>query len=125
MSPSPTAHNTTCHIDLANNAGMYTNLPGVWPLHCHIGWHLSEGKLAAIVFQPEAIRSIDQPEEWLEVSEPMCFCVVASEADKSISCVAIMTTTSLGLPRGRCLPSRRTSQRLEHGEIRGSHGAVG
>ncbi|KAK1923265.1 multi-copper oxidase laccase-like protein [Papiliotrema laurentii] len=46
---------------------MYTNLPGVWPLHCHIGWHLSEGKLAAIVFQPEAIRSIDQPEEWLEL----------------------------------------------------------
>lgn len=44
--------------------GIYIDLPGVWPLHCHIGWHLSEGKLAAIIYQPEAIKAIDQPDEW-------------------------------------------------------------
>ncbi len=39
--------------------------PGVWAFHCHIGWHLSVGKMAAVVVRPDAIRSIEQPQDWL------------------------------------------------------------
>ncbi|KAK8854564.1 hypothetical protein IAR55_003303 [Kwoniella newhampshirensis] len=41
-----------------------TNNPGVWALHCHIGWHLSTGKLATIVVQPETIKGFEQPYDW-------------------------------------------------------------
>lgn len=46
-----------------------TDNPGVWPLHCHIGWHLSIGKLAAIVVQPETVKGYYRPPEWSGVSE--------------------------------------------------------
>ncbi|TXT06322.1 uncharacterized protein COLE_05653 [Cutaneotrichosporon oleaginosum] len=38
--------------------------PGVWPLHCHIGWHLSVGKMAAVVVRPDLVRAIPQPADW-------------------------------------------------------------
>ncbi|KAF9516441.1 multicopper oxidase [Hydnum rufescens UP504] len=38
-----------------------TDNPGVWPLHCHIGWHLGVGKMATIVVQPAAIRNLSVP----------------------------------------------------------------
>ncbi|BEJ11628.1 hypothetical protein CspHIS471_0200880 [Cutaneotrichosporon sp. HIS471] len=38
--------------------------PGVWAFHCHIGWHLSVGKMAAVVVKPDIVRTIDQPEDW-------------------------------------------------------------
>ncbi|RSH85652.1 laccase, multicopper oxidase, benzenediol:oxygen oxidorectuctase [Saitozyma podzolica] len=41
-----------------------TDTPGVWPLHCHIGWHLAQGKMAAIVVQPDAVERIAQPWDW-------------------------------------------------------------
>lgn len=31
--------------------------PGVWPMHCHIGWHLAAGKLGLINMQPDALRA--------------------------------------------------------------------
>lgn len=31
--------------------------PGAWPLHCHIGWHLGVGKMAAVVVCPDQIRA--------------------------------------------------------------------
>lgn len=31
--------------------------PGVWPMHCHIGWHLAAGKQGLINMQPEALRA--------------------------------------------------------------------
>ena len=57
---------------------LITDDPGVWGLHCHIGWHLAMGKvghiddwanrqLAAIIIQPERIASLEQPDEWLDV----------------------------------------------------------
>ncbi|WWD19299.1 hypothetical protein CI109_103757 [Kwoniella shandongensis] len=46
-----------------------TNNPGVWALHCHIGWHLSAGKLATIVVQPEAIKYFEQPYDWLQLCD--------------------------------------------------------
>lgn len=41
-----------------------TDNPGVWALHCHIGWHLTEGKLAVVVVQPNAVGQIACPESW-------------------------------------------------------------
>ena len=31
--------------------------PGVWPLHCHIAWHLSAGFAWMVVENPEAIKT--------------------------------------------------------------------
>ncbi|EJT53235.1 diphenol oxidase [Trichosporon asahii var. asahii CBS 2479] len=31
--------------------------PGVWPMHCHIGWHLAAGKQGLINMQPNALRA--------------------------------------------------------------------
>lgn len=31
--------------------------PGVWPIHCHVGWHLQNGMLGQIVELPKAIAS--------------------------------------------------------------------
>lgn len=41
-----------------------TDTPGVWPLHCHIGWHLAVGKLGVIVVRPDEIRKQYQSPEW-------------------------------------------------------------
>lgn len=38
--------------------------PGVWPLHCHIGWHLAVGKLAVVVVRPDVMKGFAQPDEW-------------------------------------------------------------
>ncbi|CAI2194236.1 10883_t:CDS:2, partial [Funneliformis geosporum] len=43
--------------------------PGVWPMHCHIDWHLSIGMLAQFVEFPKAAReAFDKkaPFEWCE-----------------------------------------------------------
>jgi len=44
---------------------LVTDTPGVWPLHCHLGWHLSAGKLALIVVRPDEVRKFQKPAEWL------------------------------------------------------------
>ncbi|OCF35746.1 hypothetical protein I316_02236 [Kwoniella heveanensis BCC8398] len=38
--------------------------PGVWAVHCHIGWHLAVGKLATIIVRPDDIRNFEQPDDW-------------------------------------------------------------
>lgn len=38
--------------------------PGVWALHCHIGWHLSVGKMAAVIVRPDLVQGIAQPKDW-------------------------------------------------------------
>ena len=43
------------------------NHPGVWPLHCHIAWHLSAGMLVNLVFGEEELRGLDVPESVGEV----------------------------------------------------------
>ena len=30
--------------------------PGIWPLHCHIAWHVSAGLYVNILEQPSAIK---------------------------------------------------------------------
>ncbi|ODN98172.1 hypothetical protein I350_07818 [Cryptococcus amylolentus CBS 6273] len=43
---------------------LVTDNPGVWPMHCHIDWHMAEGKLAVVVVQPDALKSMDGPDSW-------------------------------------------------------------
>lgn len=45
------------------------SVPGVWPLHCHIAWHLSAGFMAALVVHPAAIA---QRRLWTPASEALC-----------------------------------------------------
>lgn len=39
------------------------NNPGVWPIHCHIEWHLKMGMLAQLVELPSILRSRKVPPE--------------------------------------------------------------
>jgi hypothetical protein len=48
--------------------GLYIDVPGVWAMHCHVGWHLSDGKLAAFVYLPDKVKELDKPEDWSNVS---------------------------------------------------------
>nr|XP_019011722.1 uncharacterized protein I206_03827 [Kwoniella pini CBS 10737]OCF50503.1 hypothetical protein I206_03827 [Kwoniella pini CBS 10737] len=41
-----------------------TDNPGVWALHCHIGWHLAVGKLATVIVRPQDMQKFKQPEDW-------------------------------------------------------------
>lgn len=34
--------------------------PGIWPLHCHVAWHTSEGMLINILEQPDKLREETQ-----------------------------------------------------------------
>ncbi|WVQ77114.1 hypothetical protein IAR50_006797 [Cryptococcus sp. DSM 104548] len=50
--------------------------PGVWPLHCHIDWHLAVGKMAAVVVQPAAIQALTMPSTWADLcsgTDPTAF----------------------------------------------------
>lgn len=38
-----------------------TDNPGVWTLHCHIGWHMATGLLLTITNQPGVIKSLAIP----------------------------------------------------------------
>lgn len=41
--------------------------PGVWPIHCHIGWHLAAGKMAVVTVRPDSIKVQDIPNDWREM----------------------------------------------------------
>ena len=47
---------------------LITDTPGVWPLHCHIAWHLALGKVAAVLIQPDRVKDFDPPADWQGVS---------------------------------------------------------
>ncbi|WVW85346.1 hypothetical protein I302_107384 [Kwoniella bestiolae CBS 10118] len=47
-----------------------TDNPGVWTVHCHIGWHLSQGKLGAIIIRPQDIQSnYARPDNWQDLCQ--------------------------------------------------------
>lgn len=39
--------------------------PGVLPIHCHLGWHLANGKLGIVVVRADVVRGFEQPKAWL------------------------------------------------------------
>ncbi|EGG01109.1 multi-copper oxidase laccase-like protein [Melampsora larici-populina 98AG31] len=41
---------------------VYANNPGVWILHCHIGWHLAAGFAGVFVMQPNLLSTYQEPE---------------------------------------------------------------
>ncbi|WOO78380.1 Laccase-2 [Vanrija pseudolonga] len=44
---------------------LITDTPGVWPIHCHIGWHLAVGKMGVVVVQPDTIKNrFSRPADW-------------------------------------------------------------
>lgn len=45
------------------------SVKGVWPLHCHIAWHLAEGFMGAVVIHPDAIQSDDL---WTSEAQGLC-----------------------------------------------------
>lgn len=44
--------------------------PGVWPLHCHIAWHLSTGMFASMMERAEDIEKMSG--EWKGEMERVC-----------------------------------------------------
>jgi hypothetical protein len=102
-------------------------LPGVWPLHCHIGWHLSEGKLAAFVYLPEKVKQIDKPEDWRRVSLDTDKPPHIPHADSSCAMPSTGTTSdrldvrSLRHLPGSSHPSDDASRERGPGRLRQSH----
>ncbi|KAK9470799.1 multicopper oxidase [Dipodascopsis tothii] len=43
--------------------------PGIWPLHCHITWHMEAGLLMQFQVQPDKIAQMNPPDEWAELCE--------------------------------------------------------
>ncbi|SNX83691.1 related to FET5 - multicopper oxidase [Melanopsichium pennsylvanicum] len=43
------------------------NLPGVWPLHCHIAMHVAEGLMAAVAIHPKKIQQMPFSQEVLDL----------------------------------------------------------
>jgi hypothetical protein len=44
--------------------------PGVWPFHCHIAWHVSEGLYVNIIDQPHKITGKDIPKTIEKTCKP-------------------------------------------------------
>ncbi|KAJ8098292.1 Cupredoxin [Lipomyces tetrasporus] len=42
---------------------------GVWPLHCHITWHLEAGLLMQFQVQPKKIAAFEPPAAWAQLCE--------------------------------------------------------
>lgn len=38
--------------------------PGIWPLHCHIGWHMEAGLLMVVNVMPQNYRDWEFPADW-------------------------------------------------------------
>lgn len=43
--------------------------PGVWPFHCHIGWHMEAGLLMQFNVLPQEYKKWDFPPQWKEICE--------------------------------------------------------
>jgi len=43
--------------------------PGIWPLHCHIGWHMEAGLTMQLSVQRQVYRDWEYPKEWLEMCD--------------------------------------------------------
>ena len=35
--------------------------PGVWPVHCHVAWHTSQGMNINLLEQPKEVQKMDVP----------------------------------------------------------------
>ncbi|KAN0060003.1 hypothetical protein ACQY0O_007976 [Thecaphora frezii] len=46
---------------------IFSDNPGVWPLHCHIAFHLAQGFMGAVEIHPRAIRQLPFPKKVLDL----------------------------------------------------------
>ncbi|EGG11670.1 multicopper-oxidase laccase-like protein [Melampsora larici-populina 98AG31] len=55
----------TIVIDAASYAvvRVLADIPGVWIMHCHIGWHLAGGFAGVVIVQPNKIKQLKIPNE--------------------------------------------------------------
>lgn len=53
------------------------NNPGVWTLHCHVGWHLGSGFAGVIVMQPRVLSTWQEP----ALNRAMCRVTPGSHPD--------------------------------------------
>ncbi|SPO32092.1 related to FET5 - multicopper oxidase [Ustilago trichophora] len=44
-----------------------TDLPGVWPFHCHIAMHLAQGLMAAVAIHPKKLQQLPFSQEVLDL----------------------------------------------------------
>ncbi|OWZ63611.1 hypothetical protein AYX14_06678 [Cryptococcus neoformans] len=86
-----------------------TDNPGVWALHCHIGWHLTEGKLAVVVIQPGAIGHMEGPESWTNLcanTDPNAFGPARRSPSPSIQSSKTSTFQYLREVKGKVVKRR-------------------
>ncbi|KAH3678449.1 hypothetical protein WICMUC_001466 [Wickerhamomyces mucosus] len=43
--------------------------PGIWPFHCHIGWHMEAGLVMQLNIMPNVYRNWEFPDQWNELCE--------------------------------------------------------
>lgn len=48
-------------------ARIKADLPGVWPLHCHIAMHVAEGLMAAVAIHPKKIQQLKFSQKVLDL----------------------------------------------------------
>lgn len=55
----------TIVVDAASYAvvRVLADIPGVWTMHCHIGWHLAGGFAGVVVVQPDRIKQFKIPDQ--------------------------------------------------------------
>lgn len=51
--------------------------PGVWILHCHLGWHLAAGFAGMIVMQPSILKTLTPP----KATKDLCSGITSKDAD--------------------------------------------
>jgi len=52
--------------------------PGVWILHCHLGWHLAAGFAGMFVMQPSVLRNMTAPEG----NQELCRAIAPEDIDE-------------------------------------------
>lgn len=43
--------------------------PGVWPLHCHVAWHIVSGMMMEFVVLPDELSKQKPPKQWYEICD--------------------------------------------------------
>jgi FtsP/CotA-like multicopper oxidase with cupredoxin domain len=65
-------------------ARLHTNIPGIWMMHCHVGWHLGNGFAGAIVVQPSVISTFNIP----QANKNLCLAAPANNSETEPGIVA-------------------------------------
>ncbi|KAG0147500.1 hypothetical protein CROQUDRAFT_61647 [Cronartium quercuum f. sp. fusiforme G11] len=56
---------------------VYCNNPGIWIIHCHLGWHLAAGFAGVFVMQPSVLATFQEP----RANRALCSGITAQNQD--------------------------------------------